>query len=289
MGDIYKNLADAIGLLKPEEKPLPKPGTLGYTIGDNYMVKVAGDASRFYVRFNDGSVSRVPHRGNVSPKPNLPVIIGEDEYGDEIILGTDPKRIERFNKSMAGYWDVGLHSHERFSGNEFPIDLRLIQQLAVRPVSGLTVRVESGRYDLDGIPRWFEEDTLDLTPYVPGTADQHRWCIVGLTATDPATITTAVGTPVSVVFALEMADAVDIAFDGFPLAGVKLRNGQTSLTEHDFESFGWLYSGGGDQYLKTNPNTIDRNVTIPSGRNLVLAGPIVVTATLTNNGRLVIL
>lgn|GEM_PF-3291078 len=51
----------------------------------------------------------------------------------------------------------------------------------MRVESGLIVRIEEGRYNADGIPQWFPSGTINLTPYVPAIANQHSWCLVGIT------------------------------------------------------------------------------------------------------------
>src|SRR5690606_22137296 len=86
----YTRLEAALRRLLAAGKPTK--GVLGYTVGGVYSVAVPNDDARYYVRFPDGSFAAVAHRGRVAPVPDLPVEVGFDGAGNQVILGGDPDR-----------------------------------------------------------------------------------------------------------------------------------------------------------------------------------------------------
>jgi hypothetical protein len=215
----------------------PLRGRLGWVVEGE--LRVQADAARFYVRFPDQSFATALHRGHVPPLPDLPVLVGVEALTGELaILGTDPTEIELFAGAAAGTLDIGLHTHARFSGLEFAIDDRLWQKLAARPLEGLHIEITPGRYDADGALRWWPGGSIDLAPYRPTLPNHHQWCVIGIDPAQPALIAVA-GTAVSVVLPLLPALIAAVGFDWtrhIALCAVKLREGQTTLTEADFEA-----------------------------------------------------
>lgn len=217
--------------------PAPLRGRLGMAVDG--QLRVQADAARFYVRFPDQSFAAALHRGRVPPLPDLPVLVGvEGLTGELAILGTDPTEIELFAGAEAGALDVGLHTHARYSGLEFVIDDRLWQKLAARPLDGLTVEITPGRYDADGSLRWWPGGVLDLTPYLPSAPSQQAWCVIGI---DPAaaSLIAVAGAAISVAMPLPPTQIAAVGFDWsrqIALCAVRLRYGQTSLNESDFEA-----------------------------------------------------
>ena len=162
----------------------PAKGKLGYTVGGEYSVSVPGNEALVYVRFDDGSFAQVYHRGRVAPIPDLPVEVGLDGTGNLVILGGDPARPGAV-AGAAGAYEVGLHSHARGSGMEFPVDARLLTPVRASPEGdspdgGLVVRVEQGAYWYGGALRWWGGGSITLTP--PATTNQWAWMVIGIDA-----------------------------------------------------------------------------------------------------------
>ncbi len=210
----------------------PVKGRLGYTVGGEYSVSVAGNEARVYVRFADGSFAQVAHRGRVAPIPDLPVEVGFDSAGNPMILGVDPQR-PNAAAGAAGAYEVGLHSHARGSGMEFPVNTRLLTPVRASPDGGLTVRVDQGAYWYGGLLRWWSGGSLTLTP--PAGANQWAWMVVGIDAVAEAVITYS-GSAMVVSAPLEPSIIPAISLVGaIPLAAVRVAHGQTELDEADFE------------------------------------------------------
>ncbi len=220
----------------------PAKGRLGYTVGGEYSVSVPGNDALVYVRFDDGSFAQVYHRGRVAPVPDLPVEVGLDGTGNLVIVGGDPARPGAV-AGAAGAYEVGLHSHARGSGMEFPVDARLLTPVRASPDGGLVVRVEQGAYWYGGALRWWGGGSITLTP--PTSANQWAWIAVGI---DPAAEALAVasGSAVSIAAPLEPSTIPAIGLMGMiPLAAVRVAQGQTELDEADFEDL--RYPVGGAQ------------------------------------------
>ena len=146
-------------------------------MGGEYSVSVAENEALVYVRFEDGSFAQVYHRGRVAPIPDLPVEVGFDSAGNQVILGSDPERPNAIAGAMGAY-EVGLHSHARGSGMEFPVDTRLLTPMRASPDGGLVVRVEQGAYVYGGSLRWWGGGSITLTP--PASANTWAWIAIGI-------------------------------------------------------------------------------------------------------------
>ncbi len=229
----------------------PAKGRLGYTVGGEYSVSVAQNDALVYVRFDDGSFAQVYHRGRVAPIPDLPVEVGFDGAGNLVILGGDPAR----PGAVAGAYEVGLHSHARGSGMEFPVDARLLTPVRASPDGGLIVRVEQGAYWYGGSLRWWSGGSIALTP--PASANQWAWIAVGIDAA-AGSLVSATGTAVSIAAPLEPSTLPAIALAGaIPLAAVRVAHGQTELDEAEFEDLRFPIGGraagyGADPRRKTS-------------------------------------
>ncbi len=223
-------------------------------MGGEYSVSVAGNDALVYVRFDDGSFAQVYHRGRIAPIPDLPVEVGFDSAGNPVILGGDPAR----PGAVAGAYEVGLHSHARGSGMEFPIDARLLTPVRASPDGGLVVRVAQGAYWYGGSLRWWSGGSITLTP--PASANQWAWIVIGI---DPAaeSLVSASGTAVSVAAPLEPSTLPGIVLARtIPLAAVRVAHGQTELDEAEFEDLRFPVGGRAPGYaLIRDEKTVSTN------------------------------
>lgn len=235
----------------------PAKGKLGYTVDGSYGVSVPGSDALVYVRFDDGSFAQVYHRGRVAPIPDLPVEVGLDEGSNLVILGGDPAQPGAI-AGAAGAYEVGLHSHARGSGMEFPIDVRLLTPVRAAPDGGLVVRVEQGAYWYGGALRWWGGGSITLTP--PASANQWAWIVVGI---NPAagSLVAASGTAVSIVAPLEPSTIPAIALPGtIALAAVRVTHGETELDEAEFEDLRFPIGGRAAAYaLIRDEKTVGTN------------------------------
>lgn len=172
------------------------------------------------------AICRLPHVGG------LEVYVSKDLDGNRVVTGAVESSLIEVtdNTNTAGL--VTQHTHAIGSGLEYPIEERRLNEGRVHPTSpaSLSVRVEPFDYVYLGMRKYYAGGTLDLTSYRPGTANQHRWVLVGLNPTD-STLTAESGTATASSIPLTRATLASITFDGLiPLAGVKLKNGQTSIS-----------------------------------------------------------
>ncbi len=240
---MYQRLETALAHLLTSARDKPSKGTLGYTVDGVYCVTVAENPAKYYVRFAEGNFAQVYHRGRVAPVPDLPVEVGTDSAGNLVILGGDPDRAGMFD----GSHEVGLHSHARGSGLEFPVDLRLLTPVKAAPLGGLMVGVAQGAYLHGGSLRWWGGGAITLT--APASANQWAWTVVGIDA-DANTLVAVNGSALAVVAPLDPATLPAIPLAGaIPLAALRLRNGQTELDEDDFEDLRWSVGGRGTSLI----------------------------------------
>ncbi|NDJ59938.1 MAG: hypothetical protein GYB67_02370 [Chloroflexi bacterium] len=266
--DLYTTFAGA--LRRALDGPRPQRGVLGYTLNGAYQVADAGDQTRYFVRFPDGTFARAAHRGRVAPIPDLPVLVTRDASGEVVITGSDPERIAAFaGPRSGGVIEVGLHGHHRFSGMAYPIDPRLLTHLAVRVEQGLVIRAEPGRYTVGAELHWWSDtQTLDLTSQRPAASGQHRWAIVGIDPTQtPHTLIAVAGAPQLINLPLDPAALAAIPFTArgyLPLAAARLAHGQTTLAERDFEALYDLARGSAGPFRAAITTTDATTTTLAS-------------------------
>jgi hypothetical protein len=259
-------------------------GYLGYEVNGVFSVISPDNPAKFYVTMKDGSFKEVFHRGKVAPNPQMPVeirYVNDDPTQDRsgYIYGVNEDEIRSYSNKITASANVGIHSHHRGSGMEFPVDLRLIYQLSVRPSPGtMVVNVNSGFYfNASNALRWYAGGALNLTSLKPVAAAYKRWVLIGL---DPATSTlvTAASTPVPGFATLTEAVIETLTLtpaDSIPLAAVKVFQNKNSLYEMDFVA---LYriaamagaAGSGDSNLIGYPNPVTEPWLIPAGREMLV-------------------
>jgi len=75
-----------------------------------------------------------------------------------------------------------------------------------------------------------DEDDLDLTASVPGSSDEWCWVKVGIDRSTNGIVVVGTSTAKSITEALTEDELAGIALSGYtPHAGIRLRNGQTSI------------------------------------------------------------
>lgn len=255
MADLYKVLEEELRLSRAPSKP--ERGNLGYKFGGSYKITNPTRKSEYFVRITNVGVLSVPHHNRVSPVPDLPVLIQTDANGGRYISSVDYTAIEEVGNGYTPSYEMQLHGHERLSGMEYPVDLRLIDNLKVKYVPGsLITYISGGRYDYNGkLYWWSSQDGYDLFSHVPGS-NLQRWVILGINPTVEPHAMVGVGSDTyPAADDLSTSVLTDVAFEelGYiAIAAVKLKSGQTSVREEHFYSLGSIvgargYAGASDE------------------------------------------
>lgn len=203
-----------------------------------YTIEVPDMPGWVYVRLVQGGVvtETIARNSRVPRLADLPVRLDRTPGGDLYIIGGDLDEQSSFTGDIPINLDSPPHTHRLGFGMEDVVEGRRIQPglvhaFTVLGVYGLEVYIEPFHYITNGARKFWGGGSIDLTSFLPGSANTWRWVLVGI---NPATnLPTAVsGTALSLLSPLATADLAAIAFsDKIPLAGVKLRNGQTAINE----------------------------------------------------------
>lgn len=256
-----------------------EPANLGVITASGVKLRHPLRSGWLYVRRGvDGELGNTLAYNQGAPvMAHLPVLLRWNRGRYEIV-GVDSSRAP----SYGGGSSVPKHNHRTGSGLEYEQQSKLIDRGRVKWSSGLTVSVGEFRYrKSDGTWETYPGGTLDLTSYVPGTADTHAWVVVGVDPSDN-TAKAAAGTPVATGTALDTADIDGILDNAYiPLAAIDVANGDTALsTPGDYvDARGWLNQATGSQGTWTpaitgsvsNPTV---TYTVQEG-NYVRLGPLV--------------
>jgi hypothetical protein len=252
-----------------------------------FTTEVPGRDNHVFVTYGDkdgyGGVVGIS-RSAKSATPSMPVLI-KDRNGASTVADVDVTRLTEYtntpNLSL-----VDKHTHAIGGGNVDPVEgLRFIPGL-VRPFKeggsfGLKVYVEQMQYETNNVLTWFDGSDIDLTSYVPGTADKQAWVVVGI---DPSSNTpiakSDVERDITTTMTPSQLDGFD--FDGnIPLGAVILQNGQTSInTIEDFVDLR-VYATSNSVVKTPSVTTITANYTVLGSDDTILvnaaSGSITVT------------
>lgn len=243
--DLYQQLEEALSRFA--KQPSIDYGFLGYDTGTGYSVIVPNNPHLYRVVLDDGSYVELPHLGRVPPIPSARVLISYDELQKPYIVGLDNKWILEYNKNVAAVANIGLHSHHRGSGMEFPIDWRLLMQLGPRIVEKTLIQIVGGFFYYKGL-RYLPTSTINVQPFIP-SASQQRWVIVSIDATtNPPSIVMTPTTPVSTFFTLDVATIASsyTSVKGhLPLFAVRLLWNAKQVVDQDIVSLYHIVGSGG--------------------------------------------
>lgn len=219
-----------------EGKKVLISGQLGYTDSNNlYAVKEPTDQSQYRVRLENRSFVTAYHNGVCAPEPDLEVWLEMDNLNRYIINGVNLTGARTSNRTNPSQIFTAPHSHGRGSGMEFPIDTRLFSPFQMRVITGLQLYINAGAYEYEGKWSWFGGATVNLTSNVPATPSRHRWVMLSLDHAT-ASITVTNGALQSTASPLTNDQIESIISTDIPIGAVKLRNGQTGISEIDMES-----------------------------------------------------
>jgi hypothetical protein len=161
----------------------------------------------------------------------LPILLQRQKDGELYVISSDNTRATEHLGGVSPGGSGGPHSHRIGFGFADAVEGRRFEPGLVRINTGddLTVYVEPFHYVVDGDRRYWAGGTIDLTSYVPVTADKKAWVKVGLDPSDD-TLTAEAGADINVGTTPNPATIADITFTGLiQLGAVILRNGQTAI------------------------------------------------------------
>lgn len=228
----YEDLINAIEELGAKSQATSgELAYLGFKSG-SYSIKVAGRPNFVWVRMAD-SDERTPMQAlnlaQVRLLPDLPVRVRK-ENGVLSVVSFDPQTIDSY---FAGTSIAAASTERDFTGAIASKQLLpgLVHPYLSSGSYSMTVQVEGFYYYYQpgGTIQYFETTTQDMTSYIPGTSNQHRYTLVTV---DPASNALAMfnGTAKSVTISLAASDitAIDIG-DNIPLAAIRLTNGMSAI------------------------------------------------------------
>jgi len=219
-----------------EDKKVLISGQLGYKDSSNlYAVKEPTDQSQYRVRLENRSFVTAYHNGVCAPEPDLEVWLEVDSLNRYIINSVNLTGARTSNRTNPSQIFTAPHSHGRGSGMEFPIDTRLFSPFQMRVITGLQLYINAGAYEYEGKWSWFGGATVNLTSSVPATPSRHRWVMLSLDHAT-ASITVTNGALQSTASPLTNDQIESIISADIPIGAVKLRDGQTGISEIDMES-----------------------------------------------------
>lgn len=236
----YERLAKAI---KTTVQGKPEPGELGYDVNGQFRVIDERNARKFYVRFSPGNFVSAFHRNLVPQIPGLPVLVGKNNLGQPVILGTNPALIDQFLSENNAGSAVGMHDHVRNSGMEYIIDTWLLKQLRMTAGVGTNVTVAPGYYLVGSDLRYFAGATLDIAAAIPADFGFQRWVIVSLNTETGA----LVSTNGSLMYGdlrpgMDTIADVDFLLEGYrPIAAVWINYGTTQLFNYQIEDLRFIF------------------------------------------------
>lgn len=206
---------------------------LGFATG-SYSIRVSGKPNYVWVRLAE-SDERTPvqalNLAQVRILPDLPVRVRVVNKRLSII-GYDPTTIDEFFSGAA------IETTSPDSDITSVIATRqilpgLVHAVQVSGVYGMTVQIEGFYYtnDITNQKAYFPTTTVDLTSYIPASANQHKYVIVGVDQADnSASVLT--GTAKAITVPMLPADIESVTLGNtLALGAVRLVYGMTAINQ----------------------------------------------------------
>lgn len=223
-------------------------GQLGKPDG---TVAIAERPGWVYVRLSteaEQSLSMARNANRVPQRPNLPVRLRR-EGGVLVIVDLDTSAVwEASTGGNDNPYAVTHHTHRIGTGLEYEVEGLRLEPGRVYPAGGLTITINPFRYYHAGAWQTYAGATISLGIYRPSTVGKHRWVLV---CVDPDTnaqvVLTGSDENYATTLTAALLDAID-SLDYIPLAGVQLRNDDTTVESYAkyYDARGWINTGIGD-------------------------------------------
>lgn len=231
-----------------------------YVRREEYKANLADDAGVIdepgypgYVRVRysqqEGNLSQpttLPFEANMVKRTGAAVIVGYDDNGDLAVLRPDVAT----QRTQGGNT---LDNNSSDPNVTYYIGQQRIITLNSHPISTSTasmiVTIQNWFYIKDGVAHYFtggdgNEVPIDLTSYIPGSANEEGLACLFIKTDDTAEVITS--TPKNAAIGLDIADVQECldgsTAGGFPVWAWRVYNGQTGITPGDVPS-------GGDDFL----------------------------------------
>lgn len=230
-------------------------GTVGKPNG---TVLITGKPNLIWVTTARGATVKAINQG-VPETAGYPCILERNRDNDWVATKGDGQRAVNFAGSGGGTGAVGPHSHRLGFGLENYVEALRLEEGLVHPTNpvSLSVYIEPFPYTYNNVDQYYAGGTLDLTSNVPATANSWAWVKVGV---NPVTNTAVAvtGTAQLKSAPLTASQLASVAFSNYvPLMGIKVRNGQASISNiADFIS--WRLALGvitSSAYVPLQPTT----------------------------------
>lgn len=228
--------------------PTQRVGNLGMSINNRYYISDPNDGRYFFVRFDsDGTYTRALHNGRISPVPDLPVRV-EFSVRDNanVIAGVAAEYTSQYSGGdYSGHLSVGPHTHQRGSPLAFPIDLRLMLTLQIRPTVGQSLSIMPGFVTHNNRVRAFYGGTIDLASSSLPAEGEHRLVALGIDmSTTGGVVVFLNGTSIALDTAFTVVDLDNLMLfwteTYIPVGIVRIYNGQQRIEEEDIWAFQFL-------------------------------------------------
>lgn len=232
------------GAVKRAEEDRLQNGTVGKPDGGGvYTIEVDDQPGYWYFQRGEGAAKSIVKaiNGGVPRLVNFPAKLDQNFDGNWIAYPDYVRAAEWYASSAGGHpGGIGTqpHTHEPGFGLEDPVSGRRFKPGGVYVYgdgSTLSVYIEPFKYFYNGTRKSWLGGAIDLTSYVPATANHHAWVMVGVNPADNTAVAAA-GTSVAKTTQLTDADLDAVTFTGYlPRGGVILEIGQTAIDdEGDF-------------------------------------------------------
>src|SRR5690606_7361617 len=230
------------------------------------------ESNQVWVELEDGAQSLVNAYNLTTERlPNAPVWVAKTPEG-YVVTGIRPRTgTELYLDAAASVNTPPLYGAVK----NMTLDARQLLQgrVYLSELGGLNVRVDAFQYvTSDGSIRAFEGGDLDLTAYLPATADYWAWVWVGLTAAGELTAVTSEEVPFRDMLSMSLLAETDIG-SMTPLDALKLQEGATALSADNEFTYARLATvGGGDMTSFNAAGDSGTPQTIGNGDTLTIAG-----------------
>lgn len=231
---MYNDLIRSLMEIQKDPDSVPRKGNLGGE-DDNgdYAIEVQDEPNSVYVRYTDGSPQDEAKNGGVPTVPGFPVIV---YYVDkQPIAIIDLVRSVDFIAQNEGLSAVGPHSHEAGFGLFDVVSTRRFREGMITCSFPVSMHVDSQPFKFSNPitceSKWHDEDSIDLTDYIPTTADTHRWVLVAFDTINEQLVAIP-GDEYSLPVLLTEEFIALIDAQGYlTLAAVELRYGDTQIDD----------------------------------------------------------
>lgn len=223
MSDLQKQLGRFVDGAKWRQHIPAKMGRI--TAGGGFEFEVNGKPTYTWVRLQDGTNAEIAARNHrLAHVANLPVLVQRNFYDEYEIIDI----ADGFEAFYGGERLYNTNASPYGSGSTTTTGEGL-----VKVSSGLVVSVGAFPYQWDTEDRYYVGETLNLADYVPTNANTHAWVKIGVSPVSNAAVAVQ-GTVKSQALNLNKTELAAIPFGNYiPLAGVKLRYGQTTISSSD--------------------------------------------------------